>query len=389
MMERALGTTPTRVAAIGQGTMGLGGAFVRDDSDDTACVRALRLGIDLGLRVIDTAPVYGAGHAEELVGRAVDGVRESVLLATKFSPEDSDRAGVMRSAEASLRRLRTDRIDLFQMHWPSAAVPLEETLAAMGALVEAGKVRFLGLGNVTAAQLGQALSTEVGAHLVSVQQEYSLVDRNVEQRLLPLCRERGLTLIAYSPLAQGTLAPDDARRALLQDIASAYGASVAQIVLAWLLEDPRVVVIPKAVREAHLRENAAAAGLRLTPADQRRIAAAFAVRIEDVPTDAIVVPAESGRRVYTTLEDALENRLHLVPGPRDLAAQMASGEMLKPIKVRPLSGGVGGARFCLTEGRVRYWGWVIAHKNKPIPAIVEPRPGAEAAAAAGHEAEAR
>ena len=385
MIERALGATTTRVAAIGQGTMGLGGSFARDGSDDAARVRALRLGIDLGLRLIDTAPVYGAGHAEELVGRALQGVRESVLVATKFSPEESSREGVLRSAEASLRRLQTDRIDLLQMHWPSAAVPFEETLASMGALVRAGKVRFLGLGNVTASQLRQALASEAGRHLVSTQQEYSLLDRSVEARLLPLCRERGLTLIAYSPLARGALAPGGARGALLREIARAYGISVAQLVLAWLLGDQSVVAIPKAVDPAHLRENAAAAGVALADGDRRRIAAAFTVRTLDVPPRDIVVTAAPGRRIYTTLAEALENRFQLVPGPRDLAAQLAAGEMLKPVKVEVVAGGGAGARFRLTDGRVRYWAWVIAHKDRPIPAIVEPAALAERHAGGGRE----
>jgi aryl-alcohol dehydrogenase-like predicted oxidoreductase len=384
--DRRLGRTTAPVPAIGQGTFGLGGTFARDPSCDAESVRALRLGIDLGLRLIDTAPVYGAGHAEELVGQAVRGVRESVLVATKFSPADSTRAGVVRSAEASLRRLGTDRIDLLQVHWPHAVVPLDETLEAMAALVRAGKVRFLGLGNCTAATVRRALASDAAPSLVSVQQEYGLGERSVEARLLPLCRERGLTLLAYSPLAQGALAPADDRRALLAAVARRHQASVAQVVLAWLARDPAVVAIPKAASPEHVRANAAAADLRLAADDCARVSAAFAVRTETVPVEQIVVEPVAGRAVYTTLDEARENRFGLVPGPLDLAAELAGGEMVKPIKVQALAPGPGGPRFRLTEGRVRYWGWVIAHKDKPIPAIVEGLRAAPGAAASRAEA---
>jgi aryl-alcohol dehydrogenase-like predicted oxidoreductase len=360
--ERLLGTSDLRVPAIGQGTAGYG-----DDAE--ACARALRLGVDLGMRLVDTAPVYGSGAAEEAIGRALGGIRRQVVLATKFGPEASAPRALVASVEGSLRRLRTDVIDLLQMHWPSYEVPMADTLEAMSRLVQAGKVRHLGLGNCTPAEVRRALATPAGRHVVSVQQEYSLVERTVEDGLLDLCRARGLSLIAYTPLGGGRLAADAGGTSVLRAVAEAHAATVPQVMLAWLVRDPRVIAIPKAGREAHVRENAAAGALVLGDDEHARIAAAFRVDTRRLAPDQVAVEAEAGRAVYTTLAEARANRLGIVPGPAELAATMRDGELLKPIKVRAVRDG-GATRFRLVDGRTRYWAWVIAHGNAPIPAIV-------------------
>jgi aryl-alcohol dehydrogenase-like predicted oxidoreductase len=367
--DRVLGRSAVQVAPIGLGTMGIGGTFARDAGDDAACVRGLHAGLDGGRRLVDTAPGYGDGHAETLLGRALAGRRASAIVATKFPPAASTPAGVTASLEGSLRRLRTDYVDLLQVHWPCYDVPFEDTLEAMHRLVEAGTVRALGLGNCTRAEARRALATPAGPAIVSIQLEYSLVDRSVEAELLPFCREHALTLIASSPLGCGRLATI-AGAAAVAEIAAAHGVTPAQIALAWLIDDSRVVAIPKAGRPAHQRENLAAAAVRLTAPEWQRIAAAFHVPIARVAPGRIVVEPESDRPVYTTLAEARANALGIVPGPAELARQMTDGEMLKPIKVRPLPG-AGAPRFRLTEGRTRYWGWVIAHGDAPIPAIVE------------------
>lgn len=356
------------VGAIGQGTAL---EWTGGGTRDTHCIQNLRLGLDLGMTVVDTAPIYENGHAEAVVGRALVDRRTEAFLATKFSPDASRRKDVIRSAEESLRRLQTDWIDLLQVHWPHPSVPLSESLEGMVELVEQGKVRHLGLGNCTAAQISEALQTPAGPHLLSVQQEYSLLDRSIESDVLPLCREHQLWLLGYSPLARGKIAPSDPRAEVLSEIAARHGASVAQVVLAWLCRDGSVLPIPRSGSENHLRENAAAAAIELSTEDIARIDSAYAMRMIPVATDDIVVPP--GDRVYTTLAEARENRFGLVPGPVDLADKIAAGEMLKPIKVE-VDRDDPHRRYRLLEGRVRYWAWVIAHEgNRPIPAVIEGR----------------
>jgi aryl-alcohol dehydrogenase-like predicted oxidoreductase len=368
MRFKALGATGILVPAIGQGTMGIGGRFERDVSSDTECIRLLRLGVDLGLTLIDTAEVYGEGHTEELVGVALRGLRDRVMVATKFSPEHSTYEGVIRAAEGSLRRLKTDYIDLYQTHWPNPRVPIENTMRAMEKLVDDGKVRFIGLSNFSMSQTQRAQRC-LHAPLVALQHEYNLFERTVEETLLPYCNANTITLFAYSPLAQGKIGMINAQGRRLSNIARKYESSVAQLVLAWLTKDPSVVAIPKASKESHIRENAEALGCEMDTTDCDEISKLFAVDIRHIPTNLIEVAAAADRKVYKTLEEAVENRFHLAPSPMELAEEIRTGEMLKPIKLRCSSNS---ERYQLLEGRVKYWAWVIAHDGKvPIPALVE------------------
>ena len=208
--------------------------------------------------------------------------------------------------------------------------------------------------------------------LVSTQQEYNLIDRTVEQRIMPFCTEEKLTLIAYSPLLRGKIAASDRRKDVLCEVASKYGTTVAQLVLSWLLRDPCTIVIPKASSEQHLRENAAVPELQIEPADYERISELYALEVENIPTDLVEVAEDANRNVYRTLDEAIENRLDLVPSPIELAEQIVQGELLKPVKLRLDATDPGKVRYRLLEGRVRYWAWVIAHDGQvPIPALVE------------------
>jgi len=357
--------------------MGIGGFFNRVDDNDAEFIRLLLLGIELGMTVVDTAEVYGDGHAEELVGKAVSGIRDRVQIVTKFSAEHSRAAEVVAAAERSLLRLGTDYIDVYMPHWPNPQVPYDETLDAMDRLVAAGKVLRHGLSNFSAADVHHAGVTLRQAPLACVQNEYSLLERTVEATLLPLCAAEQIALMAYSPYQQGKLLTRTTRTEPLFAMAADYKVSPAQLALAWLLREPSVLVIPKAAREENLRANAAVLRLDIAAADLDALSAAFRSAVEQVPTALIdVADAEDDRKVYKTLEQARDNVYAMSPSPRELADEIlaSGGQLQKPIKLRfsPATG-----RYHLLEGRLKYWGWVIAYGDaSPIPAIVEdPRGG--------------
>jgi len=373
MRYKKLGSTDIRIPAIGQGCMGVGGYLSRDGADDAARVKTLRLGIELGMTFIDTAEAYGNGHSEELVGRAVRGIRDKVFIATKFSPEHNSYDNVLQSAEGSLRRLNTEYIDLYQVHWPNPGIPLSETMRAMTELLKSGKIRYAGVSNFSIRELKEAQAALPEDEIVSIQVEYNLFDRSIESGILPYCESQSMTAIAYSPLDQGKIAGGGDKVKTLQKIAGKYDKTEAQVALNWLTSHPSVVAIPKAASPGHVKENASAADFELSDEDFEEISRTFAQESVYVPTDRIcVVPGGQGnRQVYQTIEEALENRLGFVPSPAELAQDIQHGEALKPVRVVRSTDKTGRYEYDLIEGRIRYWAWVIAYKGeKPIPVYI-------------------
>lgn len=252
MDTRALGKTALKVPILGLGTWQYQGG-----------VAPLRAGIALGAAYIDTAESYGS---EEVVGEAIRGIRKDVFLASKVSPRHFRYSLVIEAAENSLRRLQTDCIDLYQLHWPNYAVPLEETLGAMEALVEQGKVRHIGVSNFMLADLKKAQRILSKNRIVANQVRFNLIDRTIEDGLLRYCQESGVTIIAHSPLATGLQrirAMDPAN--VLGRLANTRSCTIAQIALNWCLSREGVVTIPKASSVEHVTENCRAVGFQLTP----------------------------------------------------------------------------------------------------------------------------
>jgi len=261
------------IPVLGQGTWNMG----EDPGARAYEVAALRLGLDLGITLVDTAEMYGEGGAEEVVGEAIRGRRDEVFLVSKVYPHNADRAGVRAACERSLRRLGTDRLDLYLLHW-RGGVPLEETLEAFARLREQGKILDYGVSNFDQDDLLEAAALPAGDGVAVDQVLYNLSQRGIEWDVLPWCRQRSMPVMAYSPLEsnpadQGAMLGKDALRA----VAQAHGATPAQVALAWLLRQDGVVVIPKAVQPAHVRANRAALELapRLTDADLAALDPAF------------------------------------------------------------------------------------------------------------------
>ncbi len=244
--SRMLGTTGPRVGLVGQGTTRVGNRASRSEESVQARVRTLRLGIELGMNLVDTAELYGGGHAEEVVAEAIRGIRSNVVLASKFLPGHSTRDEIVRAAEGSLRRLDTDYLDLYQTHWPNALVPTDETFEALSRLVDAGKVRCVGLSNVTVIELASARKIASPLPIVSVQTEYSLTVRDPEFGLIQYCADTRITVLAYSIINGSAELIDARQRDLLDGIAGRYGVTVSQLLLAWVLRNPDVIALVKA-----------------------------------------------------------------------------------------------------------------------------------------------
>ena len=365
ILPRKLSEQGLTLPPIGQGTMGIGGYYKKDSTRDVEWIAGLRRGIDLGLTLLDSAEVYGAGHSEELVGEAIRGIRDQVFLSTKFSAEHSRASQVITAAEQSLRRLRTDHIDFYQPHWPNPSVPFEETAEALEILVQSGKVRFVGLSNFSYKEAQQATAILDPIPVPMVQQEYNLIDRTIEDHILPDCRNKKALVLAYSPLLQGKLVPKDERRTILKLLAEKYQRTVSQIILAWLLRDDSVVVIPKGTTGSHLVELAMVQEISLELEDIQKISQQYETRVSKIPLSQISVQGGG----YLTLQEAQANHLGFDPSPRQLAQSILDGKMLKPIKIKKV---LGHDAYVLTEGKIRFWAWALAYDlHSCIPAFVE------------------
>jgi aryl-alcohol dehydrogenase-like predicted oxidoreductase len=325
MMIREIGHSGINASAIGLGTWAIGG-WMWGGTDEARSVDAIRAAVDEGVTLIDTAPAYGMGVAEEIVGKALEGRRDQIVLATKCGLVwhtqkgshffDVDGRPVHRylgpdsipyEVEASLRRLRTDRIDLYITHWQDSSTPVEDTMAALLKLKEQGKIRSIGASNTTPGDLGAYLAA---GGLDAVQEEFSMVRRGIETTHLPLCRESGVSALSYSSLALGLLSGrvgpertfdgDDLRRenplfsqgnrervaalmAAIAPVAEVHAATPAQVVIAWTLAQPGITFALCGARDpAQARENAAAGRLRLKPEDLTLISGAAATHIRNL-----------------------------------------------------------------------------------------------------------
>ena len=255
-----------RVPALGQGTWHMG-ENRRRAADEAA---ALRLGIDLGMTLIDTAEMYGDGAAERIVGEAIAGRRDEVFLVSKVLPHNASRAGVVAACERSLKRLATDRIDLYLLHW-RGSIPLAETLEGFLRLERDGKIRHHGVSNFDRADMAEWLALKGGDTVAADQVLYNLARRGPEWDLVPWCREHQIAIMAYTPLGTGGMLGNPA----LAEIARRRGATPAQIALAWLLRQENTIVIPKASRPEHVRENRGALDVTLSQEDLAALDRAF------------------------------------------------------------------------------------------------------------------
>jgi diketogulonate reductase-like aldo/keto reductase len=254
------------IPALGQGTWYMGDE-PRHRAEEIA---SLQLGLELGMTLIDTAEMYGDGAAEKLVGEAIAGRRDDVFLVSKVLPSNATRKGTIAACERSLRRLGTDRIDLYLLHW-RGRTPFAETIAAFEALQDAGKIRHWGVSNMDLDDMQEIARAPGGAAVATNQVLYNLTRRGIEYDLLPQAQARGLPLMAYSPIEQGRLATSSE----LAQIAARHGATPAQIALAWVLRQPGVIAIPKASTPGHVQQNRAALDLELTAEDLAQLDQAF------------------------------------------------------------------------------------------------------------------
>lgn len=271
MRHRPFGPTGQEVPVVGLGTW----QMERDDAD--AAVRAIRRGLDLGANHVDTAELYGSGEVEELVGEAIAGRRDQLVLVSKVLPHNASRTGTIRSCEASLQRLKTDRLDGYLLHWEGPH-PLEDTIAAFEELVAAGKIRWWGVSNFDEVWLDRAVRIAGPGKVACNQVLYHLLERSIEHRVIPACRAHGVAVVGYSPFGSGEFPEADSEGGkVLAEVAARRNATPRQVALAFLVREPGLFTIPKSSSMGRVEENVGAGDLELTARDVDEIDRAFPV----------------------------------------------------------------------------------------------------------------
>ncbi len=255
-----------KVPVLGLGTWRMG----ERASERAAELKAVKLGLELGIRLVDTAEMYGEGKAEEIVGEAMGRLRDEIYLVSKVYPHNASRKGTIAACERSLKRLETDRLDLYLLHWRGSH-PLAETVEAFEALKKDGKIRNWGVSNLDAGDMDELAGVAGGKNCASNQVLYHLGSRGIEWQLLKKCQAAKIMVMAYSPLGQGPLL----RKPALGKIAGKHGCDPAAVALAWVLRQPGVVTIPKATNPEHVRANIKALDVKLDAADLAALDAAF------------------------------------------------------------------------------------------------------------------
>jgi diketogulonate reductase-like aldo/keto reductase len=268
------------VPALGIGTWGMAERPERRKDE----MEALRMALDLGMTLVDTAEMYAGGAAEALIAEAIGDRRAEFFLVSKVLPDHATQRGTITACEASLKRLDTDRVDLYLLHWPGK-VPLDETLEGFTALMQSGKIRYWGVSNFDTEDMEDLLplTVNMGSVVSTNQVLYNLTRRGIEWDLLPYCKARGIPVMAYSPIEQSRLAKDKR----LKRIADRQKATPAQIALAWVLRQDGIIAIPKASRLEHVRDNRGALEIRLTPEDLAELDTLFPPPTRKVPLEVL------------------------------------------------------------------------------------------------------
>lgn len=258
-----------------------------DRDTESRAVEALRLGLELGMTHIDTAEMYGDGHAEELVAEAISGQRDKIFLVSKVLPSHASYEGTIKACEQSLRRLKTEWLDMYLLHWPSN-IPIRETMRAMEKLVTEGLVRFVGVSNFDVEELQAAENALRDQRIVCNQVFYHLGYRGIERRLLPYCAEQGIAVVGYAPFGHGNFpSPESASGRILVKIAEQHGRTPRQVALNFLTRHHNVFTIPKTNRPERTKENSGGVGWDLTEDEIVTINRAFPVQENDMPLQMI------------------------------------------------------------------------------------------------------
>lgn len=350
--------------------IGLGSLFKNYDlKNNIKITKLIEKGSQVGINFIDTSPVYGSGEIEKIIGVSTINKRDKFVLATKNLPSQNTYQQIISSAEMSLKRLKTDYIDLFQIHWPNHNISIEETCEALKVLIKAGKIKYVGVCNTTLKDLKKYFQI-LNDKLASVQNEFNLIETKEYEKLKNFIDSKKITMIGYSPFLNGKFYNGRHQKKILDNLEIKYKRKKSEIILNWICsQSANFVSIPSTLKIRNLISNANALNFSLENSDFRLISKECKTLQKFINPREIHVKKHKSN-IYHSLTDAKKNILNLNPSPSDLAKEIRKKNILKPIKLRFLKKNIG-KKYLLEDGVLRYWSWLIAYgEEKKIPSLV-------------------
>ena len=365
-----------QISCIGMGTIGAGDRSGATESSIIQRLATLEYGLDRGVNLIDCGEDYEGGFAEQVLGRLLEHHRNRIFLATKFSPANSSSKRLRKSLEGSLRRLKTDRIDLYQLHWPNAAVPLAETMETLRLLQNEGKIRFIGMGNCSFHMVRQAEHFLDGEQILTNQVKLNLVNNPIftEPTYFDDCATHTLLTLAYGIMGQGNLQIPKQAKSFAEELCLERNITRSQLFIIWALSHANTGVLIRSMNYEHIDENLSVAEMMLSASDRDRLTTMFSSCRRLVPVNCIQVVSrdpDPSHPIYTSLKEALDNRYGICPSVEMLASQIADGEPFRPVELLEVGKMDGAPFYELIQGRMRYWAWIYLHGTEGVvPAVI-------------------
>jgi len=363
-MFKIIGSSKLLVYPIGQGTL-FGRNHKLKLNKEIVKVKSevMKYGIDLGMNFIDTGEDYEGGSSEEIVGDISKNIRDQLIIATKFKPINNSKRGIRHALEGSLKRLKTDYVDLYQIQWPNPEIPLEETISTLEDLVVEGKIKYFGVGNFSSNQIKQALKITNNSKLIAAQTEYDLFNREIEKEFINYTESENLSIVAY--LSHGKDLFSDDENFFLETLSEKYNVSVRSIILNWIISKKNLIVLTSSMSKEHTKQNFLSGQFQMENEDMEKINLKFNRKTIKLKPHEIKVQdfdeSDNAHKIYTTVEEAIENKLNIKPDANEISKEiLRSGELLRPIELKKNPNKNDKEKYILVRGRMRFWGWIIA-----------------------------
>lgn len=374
-MMKKIGRSELLVYPIGQGTLfgrnhnlGLNNEIVKVKRE------VLRYGIELGMNFVDTGEDYEGGLSEEILGDISKDIRNNLVIATKFKPINNSKIGIEIALNGSLKRLKTDYIDLYQIQWPNPSVSLIETIGALEDLVKKGKIRYFGVGNFSSKQIEEVLNISQSGNFIAAQTEYDLFNREIENEFIDYTDLNSISIIAY--LSHGKDLFNPREKKILENISNKYEVSIRSIILNWIIAKKNIIVLSSSMSKEHTKQNFLSGQFKMDAEDIQKINLEFKRKILKIKPNEIKVPdfdeSDNAHQIYTSVEQAIENKLNIKPDAKEISREILSaGKLLRPIELKKNQNKKDKQKYILVRGRMRFWGWIIAYgQEKELDCLV-------------------